>query len=798
MGREWYWGRSTKRGGDKESPGCMSAVLQFFDFHQFPSTLQQTSLKVEPFLHEDLSTVVKGVEAPRNSLESEKGVFVSSASLSSIKKEEEEEDLNIPMAGIRVEIKQRTSGREAGNAAKARKEELSSESSTPPGIKTPNLVARLMGLDILPDSFSPCSSSSTHVRSRSFGRVYHHHHLQERNACAAVKRDIRSRRALQSRTNFMDCSCEVTGTRSLPDTPRISAARRSDVDPRFSLQINKENLLSTEEFGDYFGRVSRDSLPCSPYSSSKLIKLRRREWRQDDENRSPSNYAREIVKQVKENARRRVGLVDITNTTRIIAGEGDEALAITKSKKTRRFTLAKQGDESSPSPGKNSSTMACSPRLRFLETKSKPVMAASASSHHQASSHSPRPPRPISVISPPSPPPQTTALSPLSSSTSACGDNQSQPKAPSSKTAKLNALQQQQQQKQEQTAKKCKKASAERFTQRLKKPPQTTETIRNVREEAFVRAAPSNKASISDKKTKKTPLSNDFVNIAVPSSFVPLKKEQPPPSQTPGVQIAHDSKRCSQLSSGSSRTYEARQTQTLVHHDGKNSGSSNGGHAEFEYVSRILKCTGIDGDTMVPFTRSRWFSPSHPLDPSIFHHLERSFVEDPNNTLTLIRGGNGAVSASSGSLSHRWNRKLLFHVVDEILTEVLRPYLSKKPWLSCVGNRGCSGCSSSPLIKMNQQMVMMNGSQLMDEIWWRIRSFPCANCQVLQDIDALIEKDLPDTNVRTVLPFSEEGESIVFEIERDILDSLVHETAAVCLALSAAHEHEAASPPIPS
>ncbi|XP_010255592.1 PREDICTED: uncharacterized protein LOC104596220 [Nelumbo nucifera] len=767
MGREWYWSRSTKR-VDRESPGCISAVLQFFDFHHFPCTLQPPSFKADSFLQEDL-TILKGVEAPRNSLESEEESFMGSASFSSIMKEE---DSDIPI-GIQLGTKQVTVRGRA--AAKARMEELSSESSSSPWTtKSPNLVARLMGLDILPDNFSPCSSfsSSTHiVRSNSLGRPYHHQLLQERNACAAVKRDIRSRRPLQSRTNFIDS--EVAGTRSLPDTPRISSARRSDVEHRLSLQINKENLLPTEDFG-YIGRVSRDSVPCSPYST----KSKRKEWRHDDENRSPRHYARQIVKQVKERVGRKIGL-DIINTTstRTRANEGENALT-TKSKKTRRLT--KQADESSPS---KHSTPTCSPRLRFMETTKSAGMITSSPTHEHQTSHSPRPYRPSSPPSPCPPPLQSTVQSSsLSSSASVCADNQLQSPKAANAAAAASKPKPKPLPLRQQTANKCKKGSStERFTQRLKKPPQATETIRNVREGALTREPP-NKANVSEKKNNKTPLSNDFVNITVPS-FVPFNKEQQPQqpsSQAPVVhRIAQDSKRCSQLSSGSSLTYEShRQEQSLVHQDDNNNNndSSNGGDAEFEYVFKILKRTGIDRDTLVSFTR--WFSPSHPLDPSIFHHLEQSYLQDkenPNNFLLLLHLGGESGGGGGSPLKHRWNRKLLFHLVDEILGDVLRPLLNTKPWLSCICIDNGGDCTSP--------YSVMTGSQLLDRLWTQIRSYPCANCQVLQDIDALIDKDLPHTNVRTVLPFSEEGESIVFEIERDILDSLVHETAAVSFAL---------------
>lgn len=77
MGKEWYWGgRSSKGGGggggvggggadrDATSSGCMSAVFQFFDFHQFQFALHhhQPSFNPTPFPLEDYSTSPKGLK----------------------------------------------------------------------------------------------------------------------------------------------------------------------------------------------------------------------------------------------------------------------------------------------------------------------------------------------------------------------------------------------------------------------------------------------------------------------------------------------------------------------------------------------------------------------------------------------------------------------------------------------------------------------------------------------------------------------------------------------------------------
>lgn len=61
---------------------------------------------------------------------------------------------------------------------------------------------------------------------------------------------------------------------------------------------------------------------------------------------------------------------------------------------------------------------------------------------------------------------------------------------------------------------------------------------------------------------------------------------------------------------------------------------------------------------------------------------------------------------------------------------------------------------------------------LLETVWERVRSFPRAKCEVLEDIDGLVEME--DTGEE-----EEEGERLVAEIEGKILETLVHETITV-------------------
>lgn len=164
---------------------------------------------------------------------------------------------------------------------------------------------------------------------------------------------------------------------------------------------------------------------------------------------------------------------------------------------------------------------------------------------------------------------------------------------------------------------------------------------------------------------------------------------------------------------------------------------------ELEYITRTLRRTGIDRDT--PISYAKWFSPSHPLDPSIFYFLEHFAV-------TSTRPRN-----SPENLALRCNRKLLFHLVDEILADILKPHINLKPWV----------CRYSIQSQRN-----LKGSELIDGLTRRIERFPLAECLVLEDIDALVAGDFPEIESA----FEEDGEGIVTEIERGIFETLVTET----------------------
>lgn len=348
----------------------------------------------------------------------------------------------------------------SGGGGRTSSADFSSDISSP-GTKTPNLVARLMGLDLLPDqiqspsSTSSCSSTTTHATSKS---------------------KVRTRKALQSRPrrHVVDMSdatnTAAAGTRSLPETPRISSARRSDVDlhHRLSLQINKENV----------GVGGGEELDFCRSSSYKRRDLKMINFGDHENVKSPSHYARQIVKQVRESVSRKVGL-DITNTTRPVNKDKqgrDELLHQLKSK---------NGNAASKSLiSKEDSSASCSPRLRFLDPKTTTTTPASLTAKDQIQPLPPKPKSPLSSL-PPKPKPVQ------------------QP---------LKEEKQQQQQKSQTSIQKRRKSAHKQQEEAFVSPSTATRAIHN--------------NIPADKKCKKTQL---LSSNNVPTIF-PIKKDPSPPA----------------------------------------------------------------------------------------------------------------------------------------------------------------------------------------------------------------------------------------------------------------------------
>ncbi|KAH9626055.1 hypothetical protein KSS87_001980 [Heliosperma pusillum] len=613
------------------SGGCMNALLHMFDFHHFHICLHPQNSSY--LSDEDDPTPCKGVEAPRNSLsniEDEKQFYFKS-----------------PM-GIQI----KTNRRDTRLKVESKTKDILEEAIDSPalGARTPTIVARLMGLDVLPES-----NTSTPRSSSSYSRV------STRSPPSRTTRTQRKRSVKNDLPSGL-------GRSSLPDSPKSSTSSQrrmslsmNAVDKhRLSLQINKENNIVKEM------ESSRRS--CSAINTKKR---EGRRYEEEYNNKSRGYYAKQVKETVSN--RREFG-VDITNKIRQKEFRKDENLLIEKQpiKQNKSRLLVKSSEITKKTRISRCDVREIVPTIDKLEVKN---------------------------------------------------DNKQIYCCEKMDVADL---------------KKFDNADNNGMKSSSKMSTKSCEYIRNKKDdELFVRPLTKGNNLATEKKCKKTPLTKELVHSTVPS-IVPLKKDSSYVEATPKkllekqgsskAQITkhyNTSTTTKQLSRKPGRQTNATVQQEAAHNpvDHEKTTPTSTSIAEFQYISRILKCTGINNDTSISLTK--WFSPLHPLDPTIYHNLEASY----NFTTVNI-----------DHLPSLINRKLIFHLVNAILADIL--------------------------LKPNNNL-QINGLQLVKTLCTRIRSFTSIDCKTLQDIDTLVEQDMPR--------FGEDGEAIVAEIERDIFDSLVQE-----------------------
>ncbi|CAH2070310.1 unnamed protein product [Thlaspi arvense] len=577
--------------------GCMAAFYHLFDFQHFTSHHHHHHLNI------DSPSRSKGLK------------FTEESPPSTTYKDKQ--SLNIP-----VSMRVRTETATVSSRLRAIATDTSTSSSeicNSPGSKTPNLVARLMGLDLLPDKTNLNHSSPTNLHTMTYPGS---------SRLTSSKKGTR------------------LGTRSLPESPRISSARKSDFDiHRLSLQLNKH-----EEFG------------CSRL---KVMK------QDQEENRSPRDYARQIVKQIKERVvTRRVVGMDITNSV--------------KNREARPCNELRRD-----------TTVSYSPRTRFSDKENRTSAGLKPNS-----SSSFRPEQTTQKSKPtPKPKPTTVILVPVSK---ASKEKQNKKRV---KQRELRPISQ------------CKKAESEtRFSPRPIKP-SPTEDIRIKPQERFLSESTDAKAKVysnplQKKKFKKTPKSSDLVNISATE----------PPQKQINETVGEGTKSNEEASICSSLMHKIEEISPQVAKNFKfDDAAAVSGvviDSEQDYITRIMKLARINTDLVV--------SSATMLDPSIFQKLEHS-------------GEN-----QSGSLALRCNRRLLFDLFNEILMETV------------------------------ERRRNYHVSELIGELCSDVSGFSSKRCPVPEDV-ASVEFD----RLLQTKKLEEEGEEeIIAEIERDIIDALVGETAS--------------------
>eukprot|EP01018_Ginkgo_biloba_P015774 Gb_38190 [translate_table: standard] len=182
-----------------------------------------------------------------------------------------------------------------------------------------------------------------------------------------------------------------------------------------------------------------------------------------------------------------------------------------------------------------------------------------------------------------------------------------------------------------------------------------------------------------------------------------------------------------------------------------------GKEANLLYVRNVFVSAGFSNDNILAFTR--WYSPAHPIDPHVFDQLENYYHE-----LKAVNPckNSGSESCQACVKSNVWldelHRKLMFELVDEIVGQKIKPYLNTRAWINPV--------------KPNLR-YMSTGKQLLSEVWNEICTCPEADCEILEDVEALVAGDM--VKEAPWAGDSEDIEKVGFELEQQIFSYLLEE-----------------------
>lgn len=174
------------------------------------------------------------------------------------------------------------------------------------------------------------------------------------------------------------------------------------------------------------------------------------------------------------------------------------------------------------------------------------------------------------------------------------------------------------------------------------------------------------------------------------------------------------------------------------------------------YVRNLLVSAGFNNDNILETTS--WSYPSHPIDPQVFDQLE-DYYNDAQENNPCMKTSNGSQGCEKSKLTlDVVNRKLLFELVNEILGKKLKLFLDARPWLKPA--------------KLNCR-YMSTGKKLLQEVWDEISRSPEVDCKTLEDVEALISKDM--CSKASWAPDNEAIEKVGFEVEKLIFDQFLQE-----------------------
>ncbi|XP_057815909.1 uncharacterized protein LOC131029439 [Cryptomeria japonica] len=159
------------------------------------------------------------------------------------------------------------------------------------------------------------------------------------------------------------------------------------------------------------------------------------------------------------------------------------------------------------------------------------------------------------------------------------------------------------------------------------------------------------------------------------------------------------------------------------------------------YVRNVLVASGFTGDGIIP----NWHVPNHPLDPSLFEKIENLLGHNSEGDKTKVQGS-------------KWERRLLFDSINEVLAKILDPFSNHNPWLK--ETKLSSHCKPA-------------GKRLLRDTWAAISSFLYTQSETTDTLEKIIAKDMAKGGLWMEL--RNDVEAIGCQVEKAIFGDLIEE-----------------------
>lgn len=181
-------------------------------------------------------------------------------------------------------------------------------------------------------------------------------------------------------------------------------------------------------------------------------------------------------------------------------------------------------------------------------------------------------------------------------------------------------------------------------------------------------------------------------------------------------------------------------------------------HDDLLYLTKVLVASGFIGNADMIF--AQWYSSTHPLDPSIYEKIEECYSDDMQFQTKELDTELSHLGSIHGSEVHgrKSEKRLLFCCINEVLLEILGPFINARPWVRQSKKNLCH---------------MPVGKQLLEETWRKISYYLYPQSEFQCTFENLVAKDL--NRESAWLEMQDDIETGGIEVDSLIFNELIEE-----------------------